>query len=131
MKRRLLTMALVMIFALSITTSALAQSYSFSLDKEVVNVYWNSDGTLSLDYVFTFTNQSGAHAIDFVDVGLPNNNYDYNTIKADVNGNPVSISKDYQGSGSGVAVDMGSRRHRVRSDRQRACYRRSDFRCNL
>jgi hypothetical protein len=109
MKRRLLTIVLVMIFALSITTSALAQSYSFSLDKEVVNVYWNSDGTLSLDYVFTFTNQSGAHAIDFVDVGLPNRNYVYSTIKADVNGNPVSISTDYQGSGSGVAVDMGSR----------------------
>ncbi len=108
MKRRLLTIVLVMIFALSITTSALAQSYSFRLDKEVVNVYWNSDGTLSLDYVFTFTNQPGGHAIDFVDVGLPNNDYDYNTIKADVNGNPVSISKDYQGSGSGVAVDLGS-----------------------
>src|SRR5215216_502764 len=109
MKRRLLTIALVMIFALSITTSALAQSYSFSLDKEVVNAYWNSDGTLSLDYVFTFANQPGAHAIDFVDVGLPNNNYVYNTIQADVNGNPVSISTDYQGQGSGVAVDLGSR----------------------
>lgn len=109
MKRRLLTITLVIIFAFSMVTSALAQSYSFSLDKEVVNVYWNSDGTLSLDYVFTFTNQPGAHAIDFVDVGLPNNSYVYNTITADVNGTPVSISTDYQGSGSGVAVNMGSR----------------------
>src|ERR1044071_9607180 len=109
MKRRLLTIALVMMFALSITTNAFAQSYSVSLDKEVVNVYWNSHGTLALDYVFTFTNQPGAHAIDFVDVGLPNNNYVYDTIKADVNGNPVSISTDYQGSGSGVAVDLGAR----------------------
>src|SRR6185503_17857788 len=108
MKRTLWTIALVIIVALSITTSALAQSYSFRLDQEVVNVYWNSDGTMSLDYVFTFTNQPGAHAIDFVDVGLPNNNYVYDTIKADVNGSPVSISTDYQGQGSGVAVDMGS-----------------------
>jgi hypothetical protein len=108
MIRRLLTIALVMLFAFSITTSALAQSYSFSLDKEVVNVYWNSDGTLSLDYVFTFTNQPGAHAIDFVDVGLPNDHYDYNTISADVAGTPVSISRDYQGQGSGVAVGLGS-----------------------
>ncbi len=108
MKRRLLTITLVIIFAFSMATSVLAQSYSFSLDKEVVNVYWNSDGTVTLDYVFTFTNQPGAHAIDFVDVGLPNNNYIYNTIRADVNGSPVSISTDYQGSGSGVAVDMGS-----------------------
>ncbi|HET9914125.1 MAG TPA: hypothetical protein VFQ13_19685 [Anaerolineales bacterium] len=109
MTRRLLTAALVIILALSMTTSALAQSYSFSLDQEVVHVYWNADGTQSLDYQFTFTNQPGAHTIDFVDVGLPNNNYDYNTISADVNGSPVSISRDYQGSGSGVAVDMGSR----------------------
>jgi hypothetical protein len=108
MKRRLLTIALVLILTFSITTSALAQSYSFRLDKEVVNVYWNADGTMSLDYVFTFTNQQGAHVIDFVDVGLPNNSYIYNTIQADVNGNPVAISTDYQGSGSGVAVDLGS-----------------------
>ncbi|RPI92297.1 MAG: hypothetical protein EHM40_13450 [Chloroflexi bacterium] len=108
MTRRLLTVALVIILALSLTTSVLAQSYSFSLDREVVNVYWNSDGTQSLDYVFTFSNQPGAHEIDFVDVGLPNENYAYNTISADVNGTPVSISRDYQGSGSGVAVDLGS-----------------------
>src|ERR1044071_7440851 len=109
MKRRLLTAALVMILALSITTSALAQSDSFSLDKEVVNIYWNSDGSMSLDYVFTFSNQPGAHTIDFVDVGLPNDNYDSSTITADVNGDAVGVStSDYQGSGAGIAVDMGS-----------------------
>lgn len=109
MKRRLLTIALVILYALSITTSALAQDYSFRLDKEVVNVFWNANGMMSLDYQLTFTNQPGAHVIDFVDVGLPNDNYDFNSIKADVNGSPVSISHDYQGSGSGVAVDLGSR----------------------
>ena len=109
MARRILTFALVIILALSITTSALAQSYSFSLDEEVVNVYWNADGTMSLDYVFTFTNQPGAHIIDFVDVGLPNNSFIYNTISADVNGAPAAISTDYQGSGSGIAVDLGAR----------------------
>src|SRR5215213_6821636 len=108
MTRRFLTIMLVMLYAFSITTSVLAQSYSFSLDKEVVNVFWNSDGTMSLDYLFTFTNQPGAHTIDFVDVGLPNDSYLYNSITADVNGSPVSISTDYQGSGSGIAVDMGS-----------------------
>jgi len=108
MKKRLLTIALVFILAFNITTSASAQSYSFSLDREVVNVYWNADGTMSLDYQFTFTNQPGAHVIDFVDVGLPNNNYRYNTITADMNGNPVAVSTDFQGSGSGVAIDLGS-----------------------
>ena len=83
MKRRLLTIALVLILAFSITTSALAQSYSFSLDKEVVNVYWNADGTMSLDYVFTFTSQPGAHAIDFVDVGLPHRRSQWHAHPAD------------------------------------------------
>lgn len=109
MKKRLLTIALVLVLALGPTTSASAQDYYFSLDTEVVNVYWNSDGTMSLDYVFVFTNQPGAHAIDFVDVGLPNDNYQYSAISADVDGVPVSISTDYQGSGSGVAVDLGPR----------------------
>src|SRR5215213_6295661 len=98
MLRRLLTITLVIMIALSITTSALAQSYSFSLDREVVNVYWNEDGTMSLDYVFTFTNQPGAHTIYFVDVGLPNDSNIYNTISAVVNGAPVAMSTDYQGS---------------------------------
>jgi hypothetical protein len=108
MKRRLMTFALVIVLALSITTSALAQSYSFSLDREVVNVYWNTDGTMALDYVFTFSNQPGAHAIEFVDVGLPNDNYNFTSITADVNGVPVPISQDYQGSGTGIAVELGA-----------------------
>ena len=108
MTRRFLTMALVIILALSVTSSALAQSYSFSLDREVVDVYLNSDGTMSLDYVFTFTNQSGASPIDFVDVGLPNDNYVFTSITADVDGVPVPISQDYQGQGTGIAVELGS-----------------------
>jgi hypothetical protein len=109
MKRRFLTVTLVIILALSIATSALAQDYYFSLDKEVVNVYWNSDGTMSLDYLFTFTNQPGGHAIEFVDVGMPNGNFDFNSIQADIDGNPLSVSSDFQGTGSeGFAVEMGT-----------------------
>jgi hypothetical protein len=108
MKRRLITLTIILFIALGLTTSALAQSYYFSLDQETVNAYWNSDGTLALDYVFRFTNQPGAHVIDFVDVGLPNKNYDFGSISADVNGQSVTISSDYQGTGTGVAVDLGA-----------------------
>ena len=108
MKRRVITIVLVMLVALGGTTTAFAQDYFFSLDKEVVNVYWNSDGSMSLDYLFTFTNQPGGHTIEFVDVGMPNGNFDFNSISADINGNPLSISSDFQGSGGeGFAVEMG------------------------
>ena len=108
MKKHFLPLLLLFILVFGITGSVSAQSYSFALEKEVVNVYWNSDGSMSLDYVFTFNNNSGAHAIDFVDVGLPNSSYRMSSIYADVDGNSVSISSDYQGNGTGVAVDMGS-----------------------
>lgn len=86
-----------------------AQSYSFQLEKMTVDVYWNADGSMALDYFFTFANQPGAHAIDFVDVGLPNSNYTWTSINASVNGESVSVSTDYQGDGTGVAVELGSR----------------------
>lgn len=108
MKRRLLTTILVTLVIFSIPATVFAQDYFFSLDKEVVDAYWNSDGTLSLDYLLTFTTQPGGHTIEYVDVGLPNGSYDYDSIQASINGNPLNISKDFEGEGSdGIAVEMG------------------------
>ncbi len=108
MLRRIAAILFVLVLALTLVTGAAAQSYSFNVPKEVVDVFLNDDGSMSLDYQITFNNNSGAHVIDFVDLGLPNSSYDYNSITADVNGSPVGISSDYQGQGSGVAIDMGS-----------------------
>src|SRR5512142_1897445 len=109
MSRRLFASIVALLVALALPASALAQEYSFRVDKEVVDVSWNSDGTEALEYTFTFTPQPGSHSIDFVDVGMPNSDYDIGTASADVNGTPVSVSQsDYQGSGSGFAVVLGS-----------------------
>jgi hypothetical protein len=109
MLRRLLTSFFVLLLLLALPTSALAQDYYFGVPQEVVNVYWNDDGTLSLDYVWTVVNQPGAHAIDYWDVGMPNDSYDLSNVRAEVNGVPVGISEsDYLGSGPGFSVDLGS-----------------------
>ncbi len=108
MKLRLASALLLMVVLFSVTTSAAAQNYSFRLSQEIVHVFWNSDGTMAIDYLFVFSNDSGAAAIDFVDVGMPNGNFDRASISADVNGQPVAISSDYQGGGAyGFAVDLG------------------------
>ena len=108
MLRRIITITLVLFVTALLTIPAAAQSYYFSLDKEIVNVYWNSDGTMALDYLLTFTNQPGGHGIEFVDVGMPNGNFDFNTIRADTDGHSLSVSNDFQGTGSdGFAVAMG------------------------
>jgi len=90
--------------------SAFAQEYLFGVDRETVDVYWNADGSSSLEYTFHFTNQPGAHVIDFVDLGMPVGTFEISTVSADVDGTLVSVSSgDYQGSGSGFAVVLGSR----------------------
>jgi hypothetical protein len=106
----ILLFVLILAAGLAVHVSAQDLPYYFQVNQEVAQVYWNSDGSQSLDYTWTFTNQPGSHPIDFVDVGMPNYNFDVNTIKADVDGSPVSVSKsDYQGDGSGFAIVMGDR----------------------
>lgn len=107
MKQKIFALCLVFLLTFGLVTGVSAQSYSFSLDKEIVNVFWNADGTMALDYQLTFTNSAGGHVIDFVDVGVPNSQF--SNVTADINGNALTISSDFQGQGgSGFSVDMGS-----------------------
>jgi hypothetical protein len=109
MKHRLIASFMLIVVMLFVTTSVAAQSYSFNVSQETVHVYWNADGTMALDYNVTFVNDPGGHVIDFVDMGMPNGNFDSGSITADAGGHSLSISSDFQGDGSyGFAVDMGA-----------------------
>ena len=105
------SLILVVLLAL-LPYAALAQTYSFALPEQTVNYYINEDGTASVEYVFVFENDPSASPIDYVDVGLPNPNFDEGSITADVNGQPITdiSSSGYQGQGNaGVALGLGSR----------------------
>jgi len=109
--KHLRTLLLLSLLLAAFVSSAQAQDapYLFSVQRESVMAYWNEDGTLSLDYEWLFINDPSAHAIDFVDVGMPNASYNIANVSADVNGAPVSISRsDYQGSGVGFAIVLGA-----------------------
>jgi len=109
MKKRFAHLIILTIILFSIHSSALAQNYYFNVASEIVHAYWNEDGSLSLDYTFLFENSPSGHAIEFVDLGLPNSNFDESSISAEVDGNPAAyISRsEFQGSGTGVAVALG------------------------
>jgi hypothetical protein len=103
------TLLLIAALFFFVSSAAAQSSYSFSLNQEVVQAFWNSDGTLALDYQLSFVNDPSGHPIDFVDMGMPNGNFDLSTVRADVSGHSVDVStSDYQGTGSGFAVVMGS-----------------------
>ena len=98
------------IFFLSFT-SAFAQSYSFNIPEASADVFLNGDGTAKIEYTYVFQNDPGASPIDFVDVSFPSyTNVDTNSITATIDGQPVSYisSGEYQGTGSGVAIALGS-----------------------
>lgn len=106
-----LLVGLLLLLALALPASALAQTYLFQLDRQDVHLFLNEDGTASIDYTFVFTNDLSASPIDYVDVGMPNSNFDVSSIFADVDGKPLSFisESDYQGKGgSGFAVGLGS-----------------------
>lgn len=111
MRKKLLFLTVVFLAVFSLVGSASAQSYSFRMDRQIVDVFWNEDGTASINYLFFFSNEPYGAPIEYVDVGLPNTNFVESSIQAAVNGVPVyNISQaDYEGTGNaGFAVGLGS-----------------------
>jgi hypothetical protein len=102
------TLFLLTLFALlCVSVPSYAQDYRFSLDKEEVDVWINQDGSVRLEYSFTFTCDTGNYHIAAVDVGLPTGDYDLSDIHAYVGDTPVRITSDYWGDGSyGVAAEL-------------------------
>jgi hypothetical protein len=108
MKRILLPACLIILIALT-TGNALAQTYLFQLEQLTADVYINSNGSVSLEYQFKFTNNPTASPIDYVDVGMPNSDFSLSGASAQVDGTTIALSRsDYEGSGSGFAAVLGS-----------------------
>jgi len=98
---------------LSVTGSALAETYYFQIPQSTIHAFWNDDGTLSLDYTWVFINDS-TDPIEYIDLSIPNNNFDTSSIYADINGQPINfISKsEYYSTepgATGVALGLESR----------------------
>lgn len=103
-----LFLAFLALLLLALPGEALAQNLSFSLDEETVHVYWNEDGSLSIDYVFVFSNDPFAPPIDYVDIGVPNENYDLGSVFAEVDGQPITDIQPSPYLEDGVALGLGA-----------------------
>jgi hypothetical protein len=102
------TAVLVFFILLLLPGHAYAQTYLFNLEREVVDVYWNEDGTAAIEYEFVFNNDPSADPIDFIDVGLPNDNYNLGSISAEVDGQPIADIEESPYVDSGVALGLGA-----------------------
>jgi hypothetical protein len=107
-RKPLLLSLFLLLVAVLIPSSSFAQSYYFSNPETIVNVYWNEDGTSSIDYLYTLVNDPASPPIEFVDVGVPNENYDLNSVYADVDGQEVTDIEASPYVSPGVAVGLGA-----------------------
>jgi len=108
MKRWLMGLALSACLALSLAGRAGAASYSFQLKQEVVDVYWQADGTAQINYTLVFANDRGASPIDFVDIGLPTSDWSLSSISANVDGQRISDIENSTVVSNGAALGLGA-----------------------
>lgn len=110
MKKRILRLSIAVILLtaiLAISAPVVAQTYAFSLDEQTVDVYWESDGTATLRYIFVFTNAGYADPLDFVDVGLPTSSYNLAGAAAWINGEKINHIADSPYVTNGVELGLG------------------------
>jgi hypothetical protein len=81
-----------------------AQSYSFQVPEEAAIVTINTDGTVTIDYTIKFLNDSSAHTIDIIDIGMPNYDYDLNSITGTIDGKPVTRITDSDYVSPGISL---------------------------
>ena len=87
---RYLCLALILIMLAGSVQPVLAQDYRFQMPEDAAVVTINTDGSISIDYTIKFVNDSNAHAIDIVDIGLPNSDYVLKTITGTIDGKAVT-----------------------------------------
>ena len=75
MRKKIFSLLIVLFMLALIASPVLAQDYGFKVTKETVTVTVTPNGTANIEYSYSFVNNASAHQIDFVDVGVPNSNY--------------------------------------------------------
>lgn len=109
MKNKILRTLILGLVAFALVTMAspvIAQSYSFAVDQLILHAYWENDGTLSVAYQITFTNYGAP--IDYIDVGLPNSNYNTSDASGDIDGKTITYIGNSPYLESGLEVGLGS-----------------------
>ena len=98
----------VLIAVFAFIAPVYAQSYSFAVPSLTTDIYINEDGTAVIEYLITFQNDSGASPIDYVDIGMPNDNYDLSSITATINEDAITDIEDSPYVKYGFALGLGA-----------------------
>ena len=110
MKRQYFSILLIVSLLLLLTAvPAIAQTYYFSVDEEIVHVYWESDGSMRIEYILVFTNDPSASPIEYVDIGLPNYRYDLSSVYGWINDQPIQHVAKSEYVSPGIELGLQSK----------------------
>ncbi len=99
---------LILLFILLLPLGILAQTYSFTVDKNYSALYINEDGTCTVSYEIQFTCDSYADAIDIVDIGMPNEWYDLGSAQASIDGHALGTVRPSEYVHPGVEIPLSA-----------------------
>jgi hypothetical protein len=107
--KRILSVGIFLLLLLALGVNAVAaQTYRFQVERSSADITINADGSAQVDYTYVFANDSSADALDFVDVGMPNNNYSLANVTADINGAAITSIEESPYVKPGIALGLGS-----------------------
>jgi hypothetical protein len=108
MRKKIFSLLIGLFLLALIVSPVLAQDYSFAVTAETVTVTITPNGTATIDYSYSFNNNAGAHPIDYVDIGMPNNVFLLSNITADVNGTAITDIQYSTVVSPGLTLGLGS-----------------------
>lgn len=98
-------------FVIIPNATAYSTSYSFQLNSMVANCFIELDGSVTIQYNLTITNNPGAKPIDWLDIAFPNKDYNINSVTASENGTAISKSLISPSTAIAIGVQIDLRSH--------------------
>lgn len=108
--RRVLSTLLLLSILLLVQPSlgVSAQVYYFQVEKLIADVYWESDGTVRVEYEIFFYNDPSADRMEYIDIGVPTSSYSLSSISATIDGIPITNIESSPYVSPGVALGLGA-----------------------
>jgi hypothetical protein len=107
-RRILISLLLALLLVSALPLPVMAADYSFTVDKNIVNVHILADGSIDIEYWLTFTVDAGARPIDVVDIGMPKGSFNRGDVIASLDGTPITNIEKSPYVDYGFAVNLGS-----------------------
>lgn len=97
---------LFLLLAFFLPSAAEAQNYRFSVVQADMQVYVQPNASIRIEYELTFQNAAGVHPIDVVDIGVPTERYDRQSVKAWCDDRPLRTIRESQYVKPGFEVHL-------------------------